>query len=60
MDSICSVIPIESAQVKIGNTVIIKSRPCKIVDAMHHKTGKHGHAKVNMTGIDVLTSKKYE
>jgi translation initiation factor 5A len=24
------------------------------------KTGKHGHAKVNFTGIDIFTAKKYK
>lgn len=24
------------------------------------KTGKHGHAKMNIVGVDVLTNKKYE
>lgn len=33
--------------------VVIKNRPCKIVDMSTSKTGKHGHAKVNLVGIDV-------
>jgi translation initiation factor 5A len=28
-------------------------RPCKIVDMSTSKTGKHGHAKVNLVAIDV-------
>lgn len=28
-------------------------RPCKIVDMSTSKTGKHGHAKVHLVGIDV-------
>lgn len=39
---------------------MIKGRPCKIVEMSTSKTGKHGHAKVHMVGIDVFTSKKYE
>uniref|UniRef100_A0A673VL92 Eukaryotic translation initiation factor 5A n=1 Tax=Salmo trutta TaxID=8032 RepID=A0A673VL92_SALTR len=34
--------------------------PCKIVEMSTSKTGKHGHAKVNMMGIDIFTNKKYE
>jgi len=37
----------------------LKGKPCKIVDVKTSKTGKHGHMKVNVTGIDVLTGKKY-
>lgn len=32
---------------------IISGRPCKIVEMSTSKTGKHGHAKVHLVGIDV-------
>lgn len=40
--------------------VVIKNRPCKIVDMSTSKTGKHGHAKVHLIGIDIFTGKKLE
>ena len=33
--------------------VVIKGRPCRIVDMSTSKTGKHGHAKVHLIAIDV-------
>jgi len=39
---------------------MLKDRPCKIVEVRTSKTGKHGHAKCSMTGIDVLTGKKIQ
>ena len=41
-----------SALRKSGH-VVIKGRPCKIVDMSTSKTGKHGHAKVHLVAIDV-------
>ena len=38
----------------------MKNRPCKIVDMSTSNTGKHGHAKVHLVGIDIFTGKKYE
>lgn len=40
--------------------VVIKGRPCKIVDMSTSKTGKHGHAKVHLVATDIFTGKKYE
>ncbi|KAF7509431.1 hypothetical protein GJ744_007994 [Endocarpon pusillum] len=46
---------------KNGHVIMGKERrPCKIVDMSTSKTGKHGHAKVHLTGIDIFTGKKYE
>lgn len=33
--------------------VVIKGRPCKIIDMSTSKTGKHGHAKVHLVATDV-------
>lgn len=40
--------------------VVIKGRPCKIVEMSTSKTGKHGHAKVHLVAIDIFTNKKLE
>ena len=36
----------------------LKEKPCKIIEITTSKTGKHGHAKANITGIDIFTGKK--
>lgn len=40
--------------------VVIKGRPCKIVEMSTSKTGKHGHAKVHLVALDIFTGKKLE
>lgn len=45
---------------KKGSHVVIKGFPCKIVEYSTSKTGKHGHAKANIVGVDIFTGKKYE
>lgn len=42
------------------NLIVLKARPCKIVDMSTSKTGKHGHAKVHLVGLDIFSGKKYE
>jgi|LauGreDrversion4_2_1035121.scaffolds.fasta_scaffold528211_1 translation initiation factor 5A len=45
---------------KNGYMVFNGDRPCKVMDYSTAKTGKHGHAKASITGIDIFTGKKYE
>lgn len=53
-------IPIKAGSCKKGVHVMIKGFPCKVIDVSTSKTGKHGHAKVNITGIDIFSGKKYQ
>ena len=52
--------PVQCSALRKGGFVVIKGRPCKVVDMSTSKTGKHGHAKVNLTALDIFTQKKYE
>jgi len=52
--------PMQCSALRKGGHVMIKGRPCKIVEMSTSKTGKHGHAKVHLVAIDIFTSKKLE
>merc|ERR1712199_7043 len=53
-------VPVMAGNLKKGSFVVIKNRPCKIVDTSTSKTGKHGHAKVHMVALDIFTGAKKE
>merc|ERR1712154_692522 len=52
--------PAQCSSIKKNHHVVIKEHPCKVVETSTSKTGKHGHAKVHMVGIDIFTGKKLE
>ena len=52
--------PITAGALKKGDHIVIKGHPCKIIDISVSKTGKHGHAKASITGLDIFTKQKME
>jgi len=53
-------IPCDAGTIKKGGFIMIKGRPCKVLNIAVSKTGKHGHAKCNFTATDIFTGKKLE
>merc|ERR1711939_863030 len=51
---------VEAGSLKKGGYVMLRQRPCTIVEYSKSKTGKHGHCKAHIIGTDIFTGKKYE
>merc|ERR1719197_1250848 len=54
------VYPMQAGELRKGSHVMLKGKPCKVAEVTTSKTGKHGHAKAHIVGLDIFTSKKYE
>ena len=51
---------LQAGALKKGMFCCIRDRPVKIIEYTTSKTGKHGHAKAHIVGIDIFTDKKLE
>lgn len=47
-----------AGEIQKGSYMLFENIPCKVVDVQVSKTGKHGHAKVRITGIGLIDDKK--
>lgn len=52
--------PSQAGSLKKGDIILIKDKPCKVLEISTSKTGKHGHAKANITAVDIFEDKKAE
>ena len=52
--------PMQAGNIRKGGHIVIKNRPCKVLDVSTSKTGKHGHAKCHFVAMDIFTNKRYE
>ena len=41
-----------------GNYIVIDGAACKVVDIQVSRPGKHGHAKIRLTGVGLFDDKK--
>lgn len=53
-------VPIKIGDLKKGDYAMLKGKPCKVMEIAISKTGKHGHAKAAIVGIDIFTNNKIE
>ena len=50
--------PVSIGTLKKGSYVVIEGVACKVVDIQVSRPGKHGHAKIRMTGVGLVDEKK--
>ena len=49
---------INATEAKVGTNIIVDGVPCTVKKADISKTGKHGHAKVRIEAVGVITGQK--
>ncbi|MCK5281921.1 MAG: translation initiation factor IF-5A [Nanoarchaeota archaeon] len=50
--------PVSIGSLKKGNFIVIEGIACKVFDIQVSRPGKHGHAKIRMTGVGLTDGKK--
>jgi translation initiation factor 5A len=52
-------IPTQAVDVKVNDYLLIDGFPCRCVDRIWSKPGKHGSAKYTYVGLDIFTGQKH-
>jgi len=47
-----------ASNIKPSHFVLLKGKPCKVVETSWSKTGKHGHGKIHFVGVNLFTGNK--
>lgn len=50
--------PVDVGSLKKGNYVVLEGAACIVTDTQVSRPGKHGHAKVRLTGVGIVDNKK--
>ena len=50
--------PVSISSMKKGSYIVIEGAACKVQDIQTSKPGKHGHAKMRLTGVGLIDGKK--
>ena len=50
--------PVAIGSLKKGNYIVIDGIACKVFDMQTSRPGKHGHAKIRLTGVGLVDDKK--
>jgi translation initiation factor 5A len=50
--------PVSVGSLKKGSYVVIDGAACTVTDTQVSRPGKHGHAKVRLTGVGIIDGKK--
>ena len=50
--------PVPIGSLKKGNYIVIDGVACKVFDMQTSRPGKHGHAKIRLTGVGLVDDKK--
>ena len=54
-------VPLPLSDLRKGMHILMgEGRPCKVMEIATSKTGKHGHAKAAIVGVDIFNNRKYQ